>query len=275
MNKKEEKRSINYINYVLVGLLVVAAFVIGSLYTKNKALEQGSALGAQQNPKDAAGGEQQNTAPKPSPITLDKIKEAFNSSLIKFGDTNKKLILIDISDPSCPYCQIAAGHNPNLNKEAGAQFTLVADGGTYIAPVPEMKKLVDTGRASYAFLYTPGHGNGEMGAKALYCAFDLGKYWEVHDKLMSAEGYSLMNEKVKNDKSKSKDIADFLANEANSADIQKCLDSGKYDDRLQKDRTLASNLGVQGTPGFFVNTVVFAGAYSFKDMQSAVDNALK
>jgi len=262
-----------YVNYALVGLLVVAAFIIGSLYTKNKALEQGKTLGTQQNQQDTAT--QQQNAAKPPAITIDKIKDTFSNSLVKFGDTNKKVIFIDIADPSCPYCQIAAGQNPQLNKEAGSRFTLVADGGTYIAPVPEMKKLVAEGKAAYAFLYSPGHGNGEMGTKALYCAFELGKYWEVHDKLMSAEGYSLMNENIRNDKSKSKDLAAFLANAVSANDMQKCLDSGKYDDRLQKDMTLASNLGVQGTPGFFINATAYAGAYSFKDMQAVVDSALK
>ena len=57
--------------------------------------------------------------------------------------------------------------------------------------------------------------------------------------------------------------------------MKTCLDSGKYDSRLSTDESIASGLGINGTPGFYINTVNFAGAYSFKDMQSAVDQALK
>ncbi|MEK7083698.1 MAG: thioredoxin domain-containing protein, partial [Patescibacteria group bacterium] len=199
---------------------------------------------------------------------------AFNKSLIKFGDVKKKIVFIEVADPSCPYCHVAAGLNPELNKQIGDRFKLVSDGGTYVAPVPEMKKLVDSGKAAFAWLYTPGHSNGEMGTKALYCAHEKGKFWEVHDKLMTKEGYSLVNDVVKNDKTKISELVSFFKSAMNAGDLQKCLESGKYDDRLSTDTSLASSLGVQGTPGFFVNATRFSGAYSWKDMESAVKASL-
>ncbi|MCL5784028.1 MAG: DsbA family protein [Patescibacteria group bacterium] len=208
-------------------------------------------------------------------VTLDKVKDVFNKSVIKFGDTNKKLIAIEVADPSCPYCQIAAGKNPELNKQAGSRFTLVADGGTYVAPVPEIKKLVDEGKAAFAYLYFPGHGNGEMGAKALFCAQEAGKFWDVNDMLMSAQGYDLLNNTVKNDKSKSGDLANFLQPVFDPAAMKQCLDSGKYDNTLKEDMALANGLNVSGTPGFFLNTTAFAGAYSYTDMESTVNSFLK
>lgn len=151
----------------------------------------------------------------------------------------------------------------------------MADGGTYIAPVPEMKKLVDSGKAAFAYIYYPGHGNGEMGAKALYCAAEKGKFWEVHDLLMTSKGYDLINNTVKNDKAKSGELAEFLKSAFDAASMKACLAGGKYDTRIQDDMKLASGLGVQGTPGFFVNSTPFSGAYSYKDMESAVTAALK
>ncbi|MDD5416340.1 MAG: thioredoxin domain-containing protein [Candidatus Daviesbacteria bacterium] len=212
--------------------------------------------------------------PQQPTVTLDAVKKAFSESQIKFGDTNKKLIILEISDPSCPYCSIATGKNPELNKEAGSRFTLVADGGTYVAPVSEIEKLVKNGSASFAWIYTPGHGNGEMGTKALYCAFEQGKFWEAHDLLMSSKGYDLLNNTVKNDKSKSADVANLLSSAVNSATLKSCLDSGKYDGRLQTDVGLAQGLGITGTPAFFLNATPFTGAYSYKDMESAVKTAL-
>lgn len=214
-------------------------------------------------------------APQQAAVTLGQIKDAFNKSQIKFGDSSKKLIAIEAADPSCPYCHIAAGKNPELNKQAGSRFTLVADGGSYVAPVPELEKLMKDGKIAFAYIYTPGHGNGEMGTKALYCAFEKGKFWEVHDLLMSAKGYDLLNNTVKNDKTKSGDLADFLQPVMDSSTLKQCLDSGKYDNRLKDDTALATNLGISGTPGFYLNATAYAGAYSYKDMESTVNDFLK
>jgi protein-disulfide isomerase len=151
----------------------------------------------------------------------------------------------------------------------------VSEGGTYLPPVPEMQKLVASGDASYIYIYYPGHGNGEMGMKALYCANEKGKFWEAHDLLLSDAGYTLMNTTVKNDKTQSGVVADFLKSAVDSAFMKSCLDSGKYDARLKTDQDLATSLGIQGTPDFFVNATNFPGAYGYTDMKSAVDGALK
>jgi len=261
------------VNNILIGILVVAAFIIGSLYQKVKFLEKGGGAGTNTAQQVTQAPNQQAQA-EPT-VTIDKIKEAFNKSLIKFGSAASKVIFIEVADPSCPYCQIAAGKNAELNKQAGERFTLVADGGTYVAPIPEMKKLVDSGKAAFAWFYTPGHGNGELGTKALYCANEKGKFWAVHDKLMTSEGYKLLNETVRNDKAKSGEMAEFLSSAVNPEEMKECLDSGKYDGRLAEDSAIASGLGVNGTPAFFVNSVKYAGAYSFKEMEPSVNEALK
>src|SRR3990172_5472355 len=181
----------------------------------------------------------QQQAPQQPTATIEQVRDVFGKSQIKFGDANKKLIVIEAADPSCPYCHVAAGKNPELNKEIGSRFTLVSDGGTYVAPVPEIAKLVKEGKASFAWIYTPGHRNGEMGTKAMYCAFEKGKFWEVHDLLMSNKAYDLLNNTVKNDKAKSGEIADFLKEVFDPATMKECLNSGKYDNRLSTDTSLS------------------------------------
>lgn len=220
---------------------------------------------------------QQAVAPTPSQqptVSLAHVKNAFDKAQIKFGDSNTKLVAIEVADPSCPFCHIAAGKNPSLNKQVGDRFTLASDGGSYVAPVPELEKLAKDGKASFAYIYFPGHGNGEMGAKALYCANDKGKFWEVHNSLMTADGYDLLNNKIKNDKSKSGDLADFLKGVFDPTTMKSCLDSGKYDDRLKQDVQLATGLGIQGTPGFYLNATSYPGAYSYSDMEATVKSAL-
>jgi len=268
---------ININNYLVV-LLIIAAFIIGSLYQKVKYLEKGASLGTTTQQQEVPNPNQQAEA---EPVlTIEKVKEAFNKSAIKFGNVNNKVIFIEVADPSCPYCHVAAGKNAELNKEIDKQtgrqqFTLVTDGGSYIAPVVEMKKLVDKKLAAFAWLYTNGHGNGEMGTKALYCANEKGKFWPVHDSLMTNEGYKLLNETVRNDKAKSAELAQFLSSVIDFNEMKSCLESGKYDGRLAEDSVIASGLGISGTPGFIINSTKFAGAYSFKDMEPAVTESLK
>ncbi|MBI2590764.1 MAG: DsbA family protein [Candidatus Blackburnbacteria bacterium] len=268
----------------LIVLLVASSFLIGVLWTKLSYAQKGVTSAQAANPETAAnagtGGGQAagaaDIARQPSTVaTLDTIKNLFSKDLIKFGKGESPVLFVEVADTSCPYCHVAAGKNPALNKEVGARFTLVSDGGSYVAPVPEMKKLVDAGTASFVYIYTPGHGNGEMGAKALYCAYEKGRFWEVHDLLMNNKGYDVLNQQVKNDKTKSSELAEFLSSAMPVSEMKACLDSGKYDNKPSEDTQIAASIGVQGTPGFFVNASPFNGAYSWTDMKSVVDAALK
>lgn len=210
------------------------------------------------------------TNPPAPTVTLDTIKNLFSDKNIHFGDKNSKNLIVEIADPSCPWCHVAGGHNPEISVQFGKKLS--TDDGDYVAPVPEIKKLVDSGKASFVWIYTSGHGNGEMGTKTFYCAEEIGKFWEVHDKIMTNEGYDLLNNDVKNDKAKSQVLADFLADEVNSDQIKACLDSGKYDAKIGQDSQIATSLGITGTPGFFINTKAFPGAFSWKEMESSIKN---
>lgn len=216
-----------------------------------------------------------NAKPEDVKVTIDQVRSLFTDKNIAFGKKNSKLMFVEFSDPSCPYCHVAGGGNPSLNKQAGAQFMMVKDGGTYVPPVPEMRKLVDAGKASFVWLYANGHGNGELATKAFYCAKEKGKFWEVHDLLMSSAGYDLMNTTIQADTTKTAEMAEFLKSIVKVEDMKSCLESGKYDDRLTSDMALAQQFGFRGTPSFFVNTTNFPGAVPFSEMQSAVDAATK
>ena len=249
----------------LLIITVGLAFLVGTLWQK---VEN---LGKAGTTTTTTAAQQPAAKPK---VELSQIKDLFSKDVIKFGNADSKVLFVEASDPSCPYCHVAGGLNSALNTQMGPQFKLVKDGGTYIAPVPEMKKLVDEGKASFVWLYFNGHGNGELATKALYCAYEKGKFWEAHDLLMTEKGYSFINETIKNDKTQSGKLADFLKS-ANVDGLKDCLDSGKYDARLASDMALGQSLGVSGTPGFYVNDTNFAGAYSYKDMESVVASALK
>lgn len=262
---------------ILVVLSIGLAFVVGVLWQKVSILEKG---GTGAGTTTAAGT-------TPANVTMDTIKGIWDKNVIKFGDAGRKLLIVEVADPSCPYCHIAGGDDPEVGAAAGAQFKYVSDGGSYQPPVPEIKKLVDSGKASFAYIYFPGHGNGEMGMKALFCAYDQGKFWEANQLIMSEKGYEIQNgydannktitgTVVGNDASKSQAMADFLKDVTDPTKMKECLDSGKYDSRLTEEQNLASKtLGITGTPGFYLNTTPFAGAYSWSDMQKTADAALK
>jgi len=250
----------------LVILAIGLAFFSGTLFQRVKNLESGKANTDTTNT---------TTGTTTQAVSLDTIKGLFDKDLIKFGDAKRKVLFIEMADPSCPYCHIADGYNAKLAESAGTTFKYVSKGGTYVPPGVEMEKLVKSGDASYVYIYYPGHSNGEMGMKALYCANEKGKFWEAKNALMTDAGYTLMNTTVINDKTKSSVVADFFKGVVDSNFMKSCLDSGKYDAQLASDQALATSLGIQGTPSFYVNATNFPGAYSYTDMKSAVDSALK
>jgi len=216
---------------------------------------------------------QQQQAPQKE-VSLDTVKKLFSKDFIHFGDANKKLLIVEVSDPSCPFCHIAGGKNPELSRQVGDRFKYQSDGGSYIPPVPEIRKLVNDGKASFAFIYSNGHGNGRIATEALYCAYEKGKFWEVHDKLMTNAGYNLINEQVKNDRSKVQELINFVADVIDPQFLSNCLSTAKYEKNLARDEQISPSLGFQGTPHFVFNTKIFQGAYSFSDMKSDVDKYL-
>ena len=273
MSEVKSSKGIKGIRQFFVPTLVVVAialaFFSGTLWQKVKNLESGSKV-------ENTTAQAPNAAP--AAASLEDIKGIFDKDVIKIGDANRKVLFVEMADPSCPYCHIAGGFNPELSASADTQanrFKYVSDGGKYVPPVPEMKKLVSEGKASYAYIYYPGHGSGEMGMKALYCAAEKGLFWEAHDLLLTNTGYTLLNTTVKNDKTQSQAIANFLKSAVDPVFMKSCLDSGKYDARLASDQELATSLGIQGTPNFYVNATNFAGAYSYTDLEPTVNSALQ
>jgi protein-disulfide isomerase len=245
-----------FIQYLMVLLLVVGAYFLGVYKTKVEYLEKG--VTATTQPTGAAAA--------PQPIDMEKVNTLFaDKSNMVFGDRDAKLKFVEFSDTSCPFCHVAAGENPELAKSMNSRFITVANGGTYIPPVQEIKKLVDAGKAAFLWLYTPGHGNGELGTLALYCANEQGKFWEAHDLLMSNAGYTFVNDTVKNDRTKFAEVATFLKSAVDTTKLKACLDSKKFEARVTSDPSIATSFGYGATPTFFINDKVVEGAASWNE----------
>lgn len=210
--------------------------------------------------------------PTPKPLEMAQVKGLFKKGNITFGDTNAKALVVEFSDPSCPYCHAAAYGADEIFQ---GRFKTVENGGTYQSPVQNFRKLAEEGKIGYALLYANGHGNGELAAQALYCAYDQGKYWESHDLLYSKAGYDLINDTVKNDVAKGPLLVDFLATVVDTVALQACLDNKTYAPKLAADMQTAQSLGFGGTPMFIVNTQRFPGAYNFTDIEPTLTDAMK
>ena len=127
---------------VLLGCLIIAGMI---LFTSMQMMKTAGSVAAQ-------AGEQTAQPEAAKPVTIDQVKALFTDKNLAFGKKDSKVLFVEFSDPSCPYCHVAAGKNPNLNKQAGAQFTMAKDGGSYLPPVPEMKKMVDSGKAAFVWI---------------------------------------------------------------------------------------------------------------------------
>jgi protein-disulfide isomerase len=244
--------------YLMVVLLIVGAYFLGVYKTKTEFLEKGVLAGVGTGTQPAAA---------PTTVDLGVVRSQFDGKHITFGDKDADLVITEVSDPSCPFCHIAGGLNPELNN-GSSQFKMKADGGSYVPPVPEIKKLVEEGKASFLFLYSNGHGNGEVATQLLYCAYEQDKFWEAHDKLMTKAGYDTINDVVSNDLAKSAELVKLVGNAVDGSKLQSCLDSRKYAEQPAADMALVQSLtGGSGTPTFFVNETIIEGAQSWASFE--------
>src|SRR3989338_1604132 len=60
----------------------------------------------------------------------------------------------------------------------------------------------------------------------------------------------------------------------NTGKFNKCLDSGEKKTLVEKDTAYGSSVGVQGTPGFFINGQFLAGAFPFQFFKEIIDKQI-
>jgi len=221
--------------------------------------------------KVASDGQFTNLEAPTAKVTQEQLNAIMTLTSLTFGNKDAKLKFVEFIDPSCPYCHVASGGNTDYQTD---RFLPVEKGGTYVPPVPEMKKLVHEGKASMTIVFTVGHGAGEVAMQGWYCANEKGKFWEVHDKSLTKEGYALINDVVKNSLENAPKFAEFTKDIVDPDFMTECIKSGKYASKITEGQQIASTFGVRGTPEFFIGTTPFNGAYSWTDMKSAADSLL-
>ncbi len=182
------------------------------------------------------------------------------------GAKDSKVTVVEFSDPSCPYCAIAAGVNiPEsfLQRYPGWQ-----------APGPQLEKLAKEGKIQLVFRYFPGHGTAEKAMMAAWCAEDQKKeiFWSFLNNLFKSQ--SLLG-----DENIWLKIAQNLG--LNSQEVKNCVDSGKYKERIVSDTEAFRQAALQleggenfGTPTFFINGRPVIGAQSFTELEKIINSEL-
>lgn len=246
MTEKIEENK-NTFTYVLVGLLVVCAFVIGNLYTKVKMLEKGT---GGTNVVGAQAGQGNNQQP-PSPQAKADIKVVDSDNVL--GNANAKVTVVEYTDYQCPFCE---------------RF--------FNATFGSLKKAyIDTGKIRFVvrdFPLTSIHPNAQKAAEAAQCAGEQKKYYEFHDKLYTTQA-EWSADAGDATVTKFKQYAVALGLDANQ--FNSCLDGGKMAEKITKSTNEGASFGVQGTPAFFINGTLLSGAQPFTAFQTAIDAALK
>ncbi len=111
-----------------------------------------------------------------------------------------------------------------------------------------LKNYVETGKVKIIFKDFTIIGPDSIGAAhATHCAKDQGKYWEYHDELYN--NWAGEN----NGWASSENLVKFAQNIGlNEEEFNQCMSEGKYQQLIKSSETDARNLGLTGTPGFFV-----------------------
>jgi protein-disulfide isomerase len=114
------------------------------------------------------------------------------------------------------------------------------------------------------FPLTQIHPQAFLAAQAGNCAREQGKFWEYHDKLFGNQS-ALQVDALK------RYAADVGLD---TAKFNQCLDTSKYEARVQDALGNGGRLGISSTPTVFVNGRMISGAQPIEVFQSVIDDEL-
>ena len=220
--------------YPLNGARPFEHFELAVQYAEEGRLAEAYAPAPQQ-PQEPAG------PPEPADV---EIGDAFT-----IGDPDAPITIVEFTDFQCPFC---VRHFQQ----------------TYPRIVEE---YVDTGVVRYVFkdfpLYSI-HPQATEAAQAARCAREQDAFLEMHDLLFERQPQWGGGQ--------STEVFIGLAEELglDSAAFDQCLTSGKFEEAVDTDYNQGVQLGVTGTPAFFINGYGISGAQPYELFEQAVESLL-
>jgi protein-disulfide isomerase len=127
-----------------------------------------------------------------------------------------------------------------------------------------MEKYAGKVRLVFRHYPLPMHSHAPKAAEASACAEDQGKFWEMHKQLF-ANQQKLSIEDLK---------AHAAAVGLDAGKFAECLDTSKNKAKVDADQKAGSDLGVNGTPAFFINGKLISGAQPLSEFAKIIDAEL-
>ena len=108
------------------------------------------------------------------------------------------------------------------------------------------------------------HPRARQAAEAARCAYEQGKFWDYHDKLYT-----------NSPKASADDLKSFAKEVGLNVDsFDRCFVSGKYKAVVQQDLNEGAQLGLTGTPTFFINGREISGNQPLDAFEAIIDEEL-
>ena len=135
---------------------------------------------------------------------------------------------------------------------------------------PVLQSYIDSGKVNLVYKHSAFLGQESVwAAQAAECAADQGKFWEYHDLLF--------------DKQNGENVGTFTKENLLSYAKELGLDTAKFEPCVKNDETLqrvvadtneGRQVGVTGTPTFFINGKPLVGAQPAEAFQTQINAAL-
>lgn len=172
--------------------------------------------------------------------------QALNGAPLQ-GDPNAPVLMEEWSDFECPFC---------------ARF--------YSQTLPQIEEqYIKTGKVKLVYKNFPlsFHATAQKAAEAGKCAFEQGKFWELHNKIFDSN-VAGVKATVDNLKAWARELG------MDGAKFDDCLDSGRTAAAVQAELQEGQQQGIRGTPGFLINGQLVSGAQPFTAFQQVIEAKL-
>ncbi len=157
------------------------------------------------------------------------------------GPANAPVTIVEFSDFQCPFCKRV---EPTLKEVR--------------------QKYGDNVRLVYMDYPLPMHNHALDAAKAGRCAAEQGKFWPFHDALFADQSKESPEDLKATAKTLGLDTTKFNS----------CFDKAKYEAGVRADLEQGKELGIDGTPAFFINGRMLVGAQPPDSFDQIIDEEL-
>ena len=154
-----------------------------------------------------------------------RLKANIGSAVLWFNGQEaqgRRVFVMEYSDFLCPFCKKVQGTLRDLRE-----------------------KYADT--VQFGYRHFPLHQEARGLSEAVECARDQGRFWQFQS-LIFLDAHSLQQSKLELIRNARR------AGVLDTSSFERCLDSGKYQKRVENDFEEGVSLGIQGTPTFIIGT---------------------